>query len=222
MENSVPKKISGKRGRKKVEGLTPTQKKVLKTIQTFMDKEGMAPTVTELGEILGTKGASVHEQLVNLERKGFIRRKPRKARSLEIIRSLDTNPPNLVSIPLIGEVSAGRPILAVENVIGEILMDSSIARGPCFALAVKGDSMVEANINEGDYLIVRQQPLAENGDIVVALLGEEATVKRLMISNEQIILRPENSNYQDILLGPADQIQILGKVVAIRGKSSIV
>jgi repressor LexA len=109
--------------------------------------------------------------------------------------------------------------MAVENVIGEVLIDSSIARGSCFAMTVRGDSMINADINDGDYVIARQQPLAENGDIVVALLGDEATVKRLMISDEKISLQPANSNYQDILLEPADQIQILGKVVAVRGRN---
>ncbi len=209
-----------RRGRKRVEGLTKAQKRTLEAIQNFMAKEGMAPTVTELGEILEIKGASVHEQLLNLERKGYIRRKPRKARSLEIVRGPEADTrPQLISIPLVGEVTAGTPILAVENVIGEVLIDSSIARGVCFALTVRGDSMVGANIHDGDYVIVRQQPLAENGDIVVALLEDEATVKWLSISDERILLRPANPAHRDIPVGPTDAIKILGKVVAVRGKS---
>lgn len=207
-----------KRGRRRVEGLTTAQKRTLEAIQDFIAKEGMAPTVAELGVILGAKGASVHEQLVHLEKKEYIRRKARKARSLEVIRGPDTDlRPQLVSIPLVGEVAAGTPILAVENVVGEVLMDSTIARGTCFALTVRGDSMIKANINDGDYVVVRQQPLAENRDIVVALLDDEATVKRLLISDERIVLRPENPDYQDIHIGPTDEIKILGKVIAVRG-----
>lgn len=108
-------------------------------------------------------------------------------------------------------------MIAEENRLGDVLIDSSIAtRGRCFALRVSGDSMVDAGINEDDVVIVRQQPVAESGDIVVALMGDQSTVKRLSIRGDRIELRPENSRYQPIDIGPDDEFSILGKVVAIR------
>jgi repressor LexA len=121
----------------------------------------------------------------------------------------------MVSVPIVGEVAAGQPILAEENIIGEVLVESRLARsGRFFALEINGDSMVDAGINDRDLVVVRQQPVAENGDIIVALIDDEATVKRLRIREERIELRPENLSYRAILVGPEDNLQILGKVVS--------
>jgi repressor LexA len=129
--------------------------------------------------------------------------------------------PDLVAVPIVGRVAAGQPILAEENIVGEVLVEGGIARaGRCFALEVTGDSMVDAGIRERDLVVVRQQPVAENGDIVVALLEDEATVKRLFIRDERIELRPENPNHRPIPVGPDDGLRILGKVVAVRRPSS--
>ncbi len=126
---------------------------------------------------------------------------------------------SLRTVPIVGRVAAGPPILADENIIGEVLVDSRVARhGRCFALEVQGDSMIDADIDDGDLVVVRQQPLAESGDIVVALLGEEATVKRLYIRDETIELRPENTSHRPITVGPEDELRILGKVVATNHK----
>lgn len=114
-----------------------------------------------------------------------------------------------------GRVPAGTPLLAPENVIGELLVDSRTARGRCFALEVQGDSMIDADIQEGDYVIVRQQQLAESGEIVVAMLEGEATVKRLHLGADAIELRPESHSHSPILIGPDDDLRILGKVVAV-------
>ena len=114
--------------------------------------------------------------------------------------------------------------MAIENVVGELLVDSRIARGRCFALKVKGDSMIDADINDGDYVIVRQQPLAESGEIVVAMLENDATVKRLRMAGEVIELRPENPRLSPIQIGPDDDLRIVGKVVAVhrRNRGSVV
>ena len=118
--------------------------------------------------------------------------------------------------PSLSSAAAGQPILAEENIIGEVLVDSRAARhGRCFALEVQGDSMIDAGIDDGDLVVVRQQPLAESGDIVVALLDQEATVKRLFIRDERIELRPENPQHRPMPIGPDDGLRILGKVVAI-------
>ena len=122
-----------------------------------------------------------------------------------------------MAVPIVGRVAAGQPILAEENIVGEVLVEGGIARsGRCFALEVTGDSMVDAGIRERDLVVVREQAVAENGDIVVALLEDEATVKRLFIRDEKIELRPENPNHRPIPVGPDDGLRILGKVVAVK------
>ena len=155
------------------------------------------------------------------EGKGYLKREPRKARGIAIVREPEDDIPDLVAVPIIGRVAAGQPILAEENIIGEVLVEGGVARaGRCFALEVTGDSMVDAGIRERDLVVVRQQPVAENGDIVVALLEDEATVKRLYIRGEKIELRPENRKHRPIPVGPDDGLRIIGKVVAIRRPGS--
>ena len=207
-----------KRGRRPVEGLTTAQEKAFKAIRSFAEKKGFPPTVKELADQLGMASASAHELVSELVRKDFLRRTPRKARTLEIVKQPPVPASDLIPVPIVGSVVAGMPILAIENIEGEVLVDAHAVRGTCFALEVKGDSMIEADINEGDYVIVRQQPLAESGDIVVALMEAEATVKRLFISDEKIELRPENPAYPVRPIGEDNDMCILGKVVAIRRK----
>ncbi|MBF0296935.1 MAG: transcriptional repressor LexA [Magnetococcales bacterium] len=206
-------------GAKPMEGATPAQERMLNAIREFIDAHSFSPTVQELGAILGMRAPSVHEQIAALIEKGLVRRIPRKARSLEIVQ--DTlRIMELISVPIIGTVTAGLPILAIENRIGEVLVEPHVARGNCFALVVKGDSMIDARINDGDLVIVRRQPIAENGDIVVAMIDDEATVKRLYVSENHIELRPANTAYQPIVVGPEDELRILGKVLAVRGKTT--
>jgi repressor LexA len=153
--------------------------------------------------------------MTGLERKGYLRRSPGKARSLEILRQPTPDTAQLVAVPIVGRVPAGTPLLAAENVVGKLLVDSRTARGRCFALEVQGDSMIDADIQDGDYVIVRQQRLAESGEIVVAMLEGETTVKRLRIAGDAIELRPENQSLSPIPIGPDDDLQVLGKVVAV-------
>ncbi|MBF0588599.1 MAG: transcriptional repressor LexA [Magnetococcales bacterium] len=208
-----------KRGRKPVAGITPVLKKTLHLIQNLTVQEGHAPTVMELADRLGISGPSVHEQLRNLERKGYIRRRAHKARSIEVLKGGATLLPRLIPVPILGEVTAGTPILAEENYVGEVLVETSVARGRCFALSVLGDSMIEAGIVDGDIVIVRQQPIAESGEIVVALLEDEATVKRLSIDGERITLQPANPDYAPIVVQQEDALRILGKVIAVRSRT---
>jgi repressor LexA len=148
-------------------------------------------------------------------------REPRKARGLAVICDPEDEASNSLPVPIVGQVAAGQPLFAEENIIGEIFVEDRIARsGRCFALEVAGDSMVDAGINNQDFVVVRQQPVAESGDIVVALLGDEATVKRLYIRDEIIELRPENPKHQPIPVGPDNGFCILGKVVAVRRPGS--
>jgi repressor LexA len=210
-----------RRGRRPIEAITEPQRRTLAAIRTFASKRGYPPTMDELGEVLGIAPATAHEQVTQLVRKGYLRREPRKARSLEILKEPEHEVSSLVPVPIVGTVPAGQPLLAAENVIGELLVDGSLVRGSrCFALQVRGDSMVRADIRNGDYVVVRQQQVAESGDIVVALLGEEATVKRLRIGDDRIELRPENPRHRPIVVGPDDDLRIQGKVIAVRRRSA--
>jgi repressor LexA len=171
----------------------------------------------ELADELGITSASVYDQIVQLERKGYLKRQPGKARSLVVLRT-DREPlVGLVKLPLVGMVAAGQPILAEENILGEVLVNETVTRsGTCFGLRVQGDSMKGIGIHDGDHLIVRQQPLAAHGDIVVANVDGETTVKRLHHVGDTIELRPENRKYKPIPIGQQADFKIIGKVIAIQ------
>jgi repressor LexA len=206
-----------RRGRPRIDEITDAQRRTLAAIRSFLSRRGFPPSIHELGELLGVAPASAHEQVSQLVRKGYLRRDARKARSIEVLKEPEAAVAELLPVPIVGTVAAGRPILAVENIVGELLVEQHIVgRGPCFALKVEGDSMIGAGIHDGDHVVVRQQPIAEHGDIVVALLGDEATVKRLHIAGERIELRPENSRLRPITIGPEDDLRIAGKVMAVR------
>lgn len=216
--------------------LTPRQRQVFEWVKAFIREHTMPPTVREIGDALGIKSSSVFDLLKTLERKDYMRRGARRARSLIVedrkdrrlhrsrkIRVLEDVPEgererkNLVAVPVVGAVAAGKPILAEENIIGELLVDADLVRvGRFFALEVAGDSMIGAGIHHGDTVLVRQQPLAETGDIVVAVLGGEATVKRLHLREDAIALRPENPAHQPIMVSPEDDLRIAGKVVGVQ------
>lgn len=208
---------SKRRGRPPIEGITEPQRRALTAIRAHVSRRGFPPTGQELGELLGIAPASAHEQVNQLVRKGYLRRDPHKARSLEVLKEPESEVSDLVPVPVVGTVAAGTPILAVENIVGELLVEGSVVgRSRCFALKVTGDSMIRAGIKDGDYVVVRQQQVAESGDIVVALLGDEATVKRLHVSDDRIELCPENPRLRPIPVGPDDDLRIAGKVVAVR------
>jgi repressor LexA len=203
--------------RRQIDDITPRQREALQILCDFQARCGYPPTVQELADALGITKASAHEQILQLIRKGYVQRDENRARGLCVVRHPKEMAVSVLPIPIIGRVAAGAPILAEENVLGEVLVDASVVRrGTCFALEVKGDSMIDADIVDGDLVIVRRQPLAEDGDIVVALLGDEATVKRLRIREDQIELRPENRRLKPIPVGPDDSLTIVGKVIATR------
>ena len=210
------------RGRPVSREVTSRQRETLEAIRAIMADRGLPPTIQELSRIMKIAPASVYQQLKQLSRKGCLRRERRKARSMEIIAPPISSTQDLVAVPILGAVPAGRPVMAEENKTGELLVDRSAVRsGPHFALKVVGDSMTGAGINNADYIVVRQQPVAENRDIVVARLkDDEVTVKRLRLHSEGAELQPENPAFQAIKLGRDDEIQILGKVVAVRRHES--
>jgi repressor LexA len=206
------------RGRPIIETLTPPQERLLLAIETYIEREATSPTLRELAEVLQLGVASVYKLLLRLERNGFVGRTVGKSRGLTVLRSA-ADPASLgrVAIPLLGTVAAGVPIFAPENKLGELMVEAtSVRSGRHFALTVSGESMIDAGIQSGDILIVRQQPLAEHRDIVVALLNDEATVKRLYHRLGEIALLPENCRFKKIPVGPEDDLRIVGKVVGIR------
>lgn len=206
-----------RRGRPPAAGLTEPQLRTLRQIRNFIVHRGFPPTIKELAEILGITAASTHDQVNHLVRKRYLKREARKARGLAVARAPEGEVSDVVAVPIVGEVAAGTPILAEENIVGEVLVEARVAsRGRYFALKVRGDSMVGANIQNGDLVIVRQQPAAENGEIVVALLRDDATVKRFHLSEDGVELRPENPKHRPIRVDPDEELRIVGKVVAVR------
>ena len=206
------------RGRPVIVTLTAPQQRLLIAIEAYVTREGLSPTLRELADELDQGVASIYKLVQRLERNGFLRRTPGKSRSLTVLRSTSESEfVGLVPIPLLGTVAAGVPIFTAENRLGELLVDASTVRsGRHFALKVTGHSMVNAGIHSGDIVIVRQQPLADHRDIVVVLLNDEATVKRLYHRDGQIKLIPENSRFKPNDVDADDDLRIVGKVVGVR------
>ena len=196
--------------------LSQRQTKILEFIKQEIRKKGYPPAVREIGEAVGLLSSStVHGHLQTLEDKGYIRRDPTKPRAIEILDSssdlLDAK--KVVHIPVVGRVTAGQPILAVENIEGTFPLPADLVRQDnVFMLKVQGESMIGAGILDGDFIIVRQQNEARNGEIVVALIGDEATVKRFFKERTLIRLQPENPSMEPIY---SQDVSILGKVVGV-------
>ena len=196
--------------------LTRTQKETLEWIKAFIADHGMPPTVREIGRAFGIQSSSVFQRLQALEKKGVLKRGKLGARSLDITDSVGKSLCTCWSIPLLGRIAAGRPILAVENIEDRLAVDPRLGGEEMFALKVAGDSMVEDGILDGDVVIVRQQQTAVDGDIVVALVDEEATVKRFYRQGRQKIrLEPANKEMEPMVY-PEESVLIQGKVVAVQ------
>ncbi|MHB0935607.1 MAG: transcriptional repressor LexA [Armatimonadota bacterium] len=200
-----------------MEELTKRQQEVLAGIRLIFAETGYPPTVRELGERLGLRSScTVQRHLEALEKKGFIRRNPTKARTIEITRgpkpvSRSAADGGLISLPILGTVTAGSPILAVENVEDSLALPKSLVPdSECFVLKVRGDSMINAGLYDGDLAVVKKQDSADNGDIVVALLEDEATIKRIFRESGRVRLQPENPTMEPII---TDSVAVLGKVV---------
>lgn len=197
--------------------LTARQQQVLRFIEDRLTQVGIAPTVEEISRALGVRGPTAYQHLRALERKGSITRLPGRARGVRVSTVQGKDPSASREIPIVGRVAAGAPLLAVENLEGMAVVDAARYRGErLFALRVRGDSMVNAGILDGDLVIVRPQPTADPGDIVVALVrGEEATVKRFRRSGDDVRLEPENPDYQPIIFR-GSEVAICGKVVGVQ------
>ena len=196
--------------------LSLRQTNILEFIKDQIRKKGYPPSVREIGEAVGLLSSStVHGHLQTLEDKGYIRRDPTKPRAIEILDSSSDlqAAKKVVHIPIVGRVTAGQPILAVENIEGTFPLPADLVRQDNdFMLRVQGESMIGAGILDGDFIIVRQQNEARNGEIVVALIGEEATVKRFFKERTLIRLQPENDTMEPIY---SQDVSILGKVVGV-------
>jgi repressor LexA len=197
--------------------LSDRQQHVLTVIRGWVEEHGYPPTVREIGAAVGlVSTSSVSHHLKSLERLGYLRRDGRWPRAMDA-RTETTDSTAYrdagVSVPVLGAIAAGQPILAEEQSEGELTLPSSlVGHGSLFALRVKGDSMIEAAICDGDFVVVRRQPVAENGDIVAAMIDGEATVKVYRRRDGHVDLVPRNASYDVI---PGDEAVILGRVVSV-------
>jgi len=220
--------------------LTPRQRRMLETIRASVEGRGYPPTMREIGEAVGLASpSSVKHQLTTLERKGYLRRDPHRPRAIEVVdpaapaagtvapvgTASEALPPVAAPtapggtaqapsyVPLVGRIAAGGPILA-EQVVEDVfpLPRQVVGDGELFLLKVAGDSMVEAAICDGDWVVVRRQPVAENGEVVAAMIDGEATVKTFKQADGHVWLLPQNAAYSPI---PGDEAQVLGRVVAV-------
>jgi repressor LexA len=201
--------------------VTERQRAILEFLHDYVDEHGYPPTVREIGEAVGLRSPStVHAHLAQLERAGALRRDPTKPRAIELTDRRRPGQPDEVEVrrlPLVGQIAAGGPLLADENVEEELGVPEPLSAGADFLLRVKGDSMIEAGILDGDIVVVQRREDARNGEIVVALAGEdesadEATVKRFFREDGRVRLQPENSALEPIY---APYVRVLGRVVGV-------
>lgn len=196
------------------EDLTPRQREILEAIKRSLAERGYPPSVREIGREVGLRSTStVHGHLKRLRSKGLITWDPARPRTIGMPKTAGMTGQPTVTVPLVGYVRAGEPILAVENIEAHVPLPWDWVRSEnAFILRVKGDSMIDAGIFHGDYVLVRKQDHAENGEIVVAMTGDEATVKRFYLEKDRIRLQPENRTMEPIFVHEA---KILGVVVGL-------
>jgi len=197
--------------------LTSTQEKVLNFLRNFIREKGFPPTLREIASHFGLKGPKAPQKTLSiLERKRYLRRIPGGSRAIEIL-SPPLRATQIFPIPIVGRVKAGEPILALENIEGYINLDKSlVSSDDVFLLRVQGDSMIEAHIQDGDFALVKPQPNAENGEIVVALIDDEATIKRIFQKRDLIRLEPANPSMEPIIVKKGEKkVTIVGKVIGI-------
>ncbi len=192
-----------------METINSTQKKIYEYLME-RSQDGVPPSVREIGAAVGLKStSSVQAALDALEKAGYIMRDPLLKRSIRLLGQVE----NVLSVPLLGTVTAGMPILAVEQIEGYIPYSGRVSRDkPLFALRVRGDSMVKAGILSGDIVIAEKTPAAQNGEIVIAMIEDEATVKRFYMEQGHFRLQPENDAYEPII---TNEVVVLGKVLAL-------
>ncbi len=200
------------------EELTQKQKNLLEFLRNFIEKKGFPPTLREIASHFGLRGPRGPQKMLHLlEKKGFIRKTKGESRAIEVIRALGPIKRKTVHVPILGRVKAGEPILAEENIEGYMELDRDfVSSHETFLLKVQGDSMIEAHILDGDYVLVKPQSNAENGQIVVALMDGEATIKRIFLNPDSICLEPAHPNLKPIVIKKGEkEVSIVGKVIGI-------
>ena len=204
------------------EVLSGKRRQILAYIADSQRERGYPPSVREIGEAVGlASSATVHTHLAVLQREGYLPRDPSKPRAIQVHFDPDTtqhgSPSAVHNVPLVGDVAAGTGVLAEENIEELLPMPEQFTgTGPSFMLRVRGDSMIEAGIFDGDYVVVRQQPDADNGDVVVAGIADgEATVKTFGRKDGRVVLTPANAAYEPMVFDRADEVTIFGKVVTV-------
>ena len=203
-----------------LENISGRQEKILKFINKKIKESGYPPSVREIAKAVNlSSSATVHSHLKKLEEKGYLKRDPSRPRAISLLSrkgdgSVDTGLKDLVYVPIVGRIAAGKPILAEENIEDYFPLTPDFLKGrkEVFILHVRGDSMVNAGILDRDYIIVRKQDTAINGEIIVALLEDEATVKRFFKTDKKIKLMPENDYMEPIVI---NDVKILGKVIGV-------
>jgi repressor LexA len=208
-----------------MQGLTGRQAQTLAFIRRSISERGFPPTLREIGEHMGIRSTNgVNDHLRALQKKGYLRREDMKSRALSVVDESIAEPiavpdSEFIEIPILGRVAAGLPLHAEEHVVDTVRIDRGMVRGgrEVFGLKVTGDSMIEAGILSGDYLFVRKQASADRGDIVVALIGDEATVKYFFPERDYVRFQPANSQMAPILVRASDfrQTMLLGKVIGV-------
>ncbi len=210
---------------KDLNDINKREKAILKYIEKQIITNGYPPSVREIGKAVGLSStATVHGYLAKLEQKGYIKKESQKGRTLKLLKGGNGESikkeekdfysgKEMVEVPVIGKITAGEPILAVENITDTFPIPIDfVGNSECFMLTVRGESMIEAGILNGDYILVKKQNVANNGEIVVALIGEEATVKTFYKEKDHIRLQPENSTMDPIIV---PNCEILGKVAGV-------
>ena len=204
--------------RRSKDELNKREKAILKFIEKQINDKGYPPSVREIGKAVGLSStATVHTYIAKLKEKGYISKEDQKGRTLKLLKGGKANEPKtayngkeLADVPVVGKITAGQPILAVENITDTFPIPIDfVGNSESFMLVVRGESMIEAGILDGDYILVKKQDIARNGEIVVALIGDEATVKTFYKEKDHIRLQPENS-YMDPIIVP--DCKIIGKV----------
>jgi repressor LexA len=209
-----------------MQGLTQRQEQTLDYIRKSIEERGYPPTLREIGEHMGIRSTNgVNDHLRALERKGYLRREDMKSRALKLVENMPSSNPvkvaddDLIEVQVLGRVAAGLPLLAEENVVDTVRVDRMLVRGgrEVFGLRVTGDSMIEAGILSGDYIFVKKQSTADRGEIVVALIGDEATVKYFYPERDYVRFQPANAQMAPILVRATDfkSTMLLGKVVGV-------
>ncbi len=207
--------------RKSSDELNKREKAILKFIEKQINEKGYPPSVREIGKAVGLSStATVHTYIAKLKEKGYLSKEDQKGRALKLLKGGKKEEPKtvyngkeLADVPVIGKITAGEPILAVENITDTFPIPIEfVGNSESFMLTVRGESMIEAGILDGDYILVKKQDIARNGEIVVALIGEEATVKTFYKEKDHIRLQPENSTMDPIIV---PNCKILGKVAGV-------